>query len=684
MTHTPDSLPEESAAPAPESSLQDADERWTIPWALVEEDPAAGSAAAPLTWYDARADFTHGGITIAKPMLYAAVGRPEEPEASCIDTALPLGAPDFEGAAPVPHWSTYGGLTPVQRANYLQWLASGRTLPLRDINYAFLYFYGLERHALIDRGDPEEILRILMRLLKHYDTAPSFFSCASRLAAFLFATKGIEKLKPAWFDRLFVKRTVPLHADSISVALTWLYERGKPLPANLAFEIARQDMRCPHGAAYKADAVAFEHCFASAYTGRFGDGMMLQSAGKKHTWKYRPVNPTLQSWDHFAGLWSVTSADVASEQTQFAPLVAIWRDCAGEGAKAAVESPWVALVDEHINAEGRVLVPVRKLGALAAIPVADKSGLSLSESLAIVAAAAEAGFELLPNPRLLLRPYKWKERVALVRRPEQGHPEGEPYYLAGALLLALGTAMAEADGEVDHIEVLHVSEIVNSLIHFNDYDKHRLGVLRKRLLKYPPKLASLTRRVRAILTPEELAEVGKFLVGVAGANFHIGEEEHLALRRAYRAFNIPVGELDVLLAALVAAPGPDGKHDIHRAVLARLMRETKDFAARLGVAMQELEAADAKESRRGVWYVRSVAAAREEVPPARPDPYCDALYALVQRPDWTEADFVALGEKHGVYVEGAVRVSDAWAAEMAGEKVTRYAFTAAEEDDSRD
>lgn len=649
-------------APAHSPSLHDLDERWTIPWALLEAPPPGGGAA--LTWHGREGAFSHAGYSIARPMLYSSDGMPAEQEASCIDTTLPVGDPDGDGVPRLPHWATYAGLTPGQRANYLQWLASGRRSPLRDINYAFLYFYGLERHALIDRGDPEDILRVLMGLLKHYDGNASFFSSASRLAAFLFATKGIEKLKPAWFDRLFVKRAVPLHPDSISVALTWLFERGKPLPATLAFEIARQDLRCPHGAAYRSDITAFEAAFTKAYTDRFGEGMMLQRAEQEQTWKYRPVNPSLQSWTCFGKLWSVTSADVAAEQAQFAPLVEIWRGCLPSGETAG--SAWVTLIDKHINSEGRVQVPVRRLAGIAGVAVAEGDSATLESSEEMMRSAALAGFELLPNPGILLRPLKWKERVALVRRPEPPHPEGESYYRAGALLLALGAAMGEVDGVVDQVEVLHVSEIVNSLYHFNDYDKHRLGVLRKRLLRFPPRLASLTRRVRAVLSVEELVEVARFLAGVAGANFHVDEDELRALRRACRTFGIGRPVLEGLLSTLLGPPGPDGRHSVHEETLARYMCETKDFAIRLGVAMQEIEIAPAGAGERGVWYVRRSNDATVEAPALKSDPYRDALYALLLRPDWTEADLIVIGEQHGMFVPGAVRGSDDWVAEVGG------------------
>lgn len=643
---------------------QNLDERWTVPWAMVEGEVPPGEAV--LYWCGDDSVLELEGYSIPKPLVYTAEGRPAEPEASCIDMTLEIGTADFDCAPPIGHWSSYASLTPMQRANYLQWLASGASGSLRDINYAFLYFYGLERHALIDKGDPERVLRVLMHLLKHYEGNPSFFSSASRLAAFLFATKGIEKLKPAWFKRLFAPRGVPLHHDSLAVALTWLHERKKPLPAALAFEVARQDIRCPQGGAYRGDLAGFRSRFEAEYTTRFGEGMTIQSAEAKRTWKYRPVNPSLQSWEHFAKLWSVTAPDVMGAADQFTPLVELWKSCDDSDAPP---NPWESLVTEYANAEGRILVPVVKAATAAGVTLGKSKELLLTESLAIVAAAGAAGYGLVPEPSLLLGPYRRDERVVLIRQAEEPTPDSERYYLAGALLLSLGAAMAEIDGEVDHIEVLHLSEIVNSLYHFNDYDKHRLGVLRKRLLKHPPKLSGLTRRLRAILNEEERIEAGVFLAGVAGANFSIGEEERRALRRAWRAFALPIGSLEALLEALVPTATAEGKNPVNRDALARLMRETKCFAVRLGAAMQEIEAVTGEQAgARDVWYVRKGTAGggevQEESVEVR-DPYRDGLYALLQRGDWSEAEFIALGEREGVFVKGAMLESGWWEREVA-------------------
>lgn len=638
-------------------SQHDADERWTVPWANIE----GGGGSAELVWCEETLEFH--GFTIERAQLYTAEGRPRDPEPSCIDLSLAVAS--GVGAEPVALWSGYGSLLPAQRGRYLAWLASDKKGLLEDIQYAFLYVYGLERRTLIDKADPELALRVLMRLLKHYGHDPAFFSGVSRFAAFLIATKGIEKLKPAWFARLFTPGKVPLHHDSLAAALTWLHQRKKPLSAELAFEVARQDLRCGRDGAYRADPAAFRVRFEALYRERFGEGLRLTASDRPRTWKYRPINPSLQSWEHFSTLWSVSAPDVLGEAEQFLPLLEIWSACRGEAAP----TDWERFIQSRVGAGGRILVAIGDVAEAAGLPVGPGTSLSLAESNALLRAAAEREFDLIPEPRILLRPYRRDDRVVLLRRPEATRVDGEVYYLAGALLLALGAAMAQADGEVDQLEALHVSEVVNSIIHFNEYDKQRLGVLRKRLLRRPPKLASLARRLRAVLRPEERQEAASFLISVAGANYTLGPEERRALARAWRALDMPEEALEARLSALVSGGGKEARGPVDRALLANIMRDSRDFAAHLGRAIHDmtpLEEAEAK--RRGVWYVREGVEVERAPEGAREaEPYRDALYALIKSPGWTEEAWIALAREHGVFAQGCL-LDSTWWRDVAGEE----------------
>lgn len=50
------------------------------------------------------------------------------------------------------YWPSYAEISSTARGAYLNWLAGGRKDPNADVGYVFLFFYGLERRAIIDGG----------------------------------------------------------------------------------------------------------------------------------------------------------------------------------------------------------------------------------------------------------------------------------------------------------------------------------------------------------------------------------------------------------------------------------------------------------------------------------------------------------------------------------------------------
>ncbi|KAF7962635.1 hypothetical protein AWV80_19445 [Cupriavidus sp. UYMU48A] len=85
----------------------------------------------------------------------AARNRLERVEPSLIDESLEIGEEADFIASRLAYYPTYEGASPDARAAYLNWLASGRRHPRAAIGYVYLFFYGLERRAVIDaRTDP--------------------------------------------------------------------------------------------------------------------------------------------------------------------------------------------------------------------------------------------------------------------------------------------------------------------------------------------------------------------------------------------------------------------------------------------------------------------------------------------------------------------------------------------------
>ena len=91
------------------------------------------------------------------------------------------------------------------------------------------------------------------------------------------------------------------------------------------------------------------------------------------------------------------------------------------------------------------------------------------------------------------------------------------------------------------------------MFRFRADEARRLGAYRSLLIRHPPKLTGLGKRLKEILKPEELGGLGEFLVGVAASNGVIDPGERRALKKAYKALGVEQSKLDELLKALESA-----------------------------------------------------------------------------------------------------------------------------------
>ncbi|HEU0165540.1 MAG TPA: TerB N-terminal domain-containing protein, partial [Thermomicrobiales bacterium] len=94
------------------------------------------------------------GYRVSGGMIYVGKSLPTQqggPEPALIDPDLRVDQhqEDTLGRG-LDYWPSYAGISPKERAGYLNWLATGRRNPVVSIGFVFLYFYGLERRFLLD------------------------------------------------------------------------------------------------------------------------------------------------------------------------------------------------------------------------------------------------------------------------------------------------------------------------------------------------------------------------------------------------------------------------------------------------------------------------------------------------------------------------------------------------------
>ena len=685
-----------------------------------------GGGRAKLAWAGSGASFQAGPFRIDNALTYFANGAPAQEEASCIDLRLPLRSPEAAAPDALGYWPRYATLSPEQRARYLAWLASGRRGPLADIGYAFLYFYGLERRALVDDADVALVLNEANRLMFAYAASRSFFGYSSRFIAFVLARVGLENLPRESFDTIF-ERTLKEYGDeTLAVALAWLQQAGAPLPAFLAYEVARNDIRASRSVVVSRVAEHFRALFDKKYAERFGGGLLLKAAARERLLEYKPASPTVAGSLPRNALPGIRIPNVLGLPGQFKPLVEMWEECIeelkpvsrrlgkdGEALtreayralpdllKAEVDHPdapaWEAFVAAHSGDGNIVFTTVADLAPLCGLEPRPK--LTPRQSGELASTAGDVGFALVPDFRVTGRGYKGDDLVALFR-PEEGHAHdpADAKYRAATLMLELGMAVAAADGTIEQEEVDLIASFLKGQFLLAPDDARRIDAYREILVKQPPALTNLAKRLQSVLTADRLEVVCQFLVGIAAANGSIDKRERATLQRFYSAFGLPVSHLDDLIARLtgpvseavevqrgLAVPGEgiparEGEpvFTLNATALQCILQETEQVAEMLGQALSESAQEDAETM--AAEAQQAIAAAGPTPSPAEPpsaaafpaypglDPrFHRVVTELLSRDAWAPEDFDALARRHNLMPAGLLEAVNTWSDEQHGD-----------------
>jgi hypothetical protein len=249
----------------------------------------------------------------------------------------------------------------------------------------------------------------------------------------------------------------------------------------------------------------------------------------------------------------------------------------------------------------------------------------------------------------------------------------------------------------------------------NEHERRRLEALRELLLKTGSDVGGLGKRLQAVLDVAGRRAIGRLLVAVAGIDGVISKGELAALRRCFRALDLPPELLEAVIEELAPSaaeapvpvvagrPAPVGERipaaraaeavvTLDRARIMSIMEETREVSMLLAEAMRaEAEHADVEpvrdlvEPRRSPSPSSSIAVATlsvaapntrgSEVAAATPAAGLPARYSsfyaeLVAKERWPHVEADALARRHGHMLSGALEAINDWAFErVAGQLV---------------
>lgn len=667
-----------------------------------------------ITWLGEGQEVQLGEWTLRDPMTYFCRGLPRDDDASCIDLELEVRR---EGGQPlvVPgYWARYRHLTPGQRAIYLDWLASGRTARLPNASYVMVYFYGLERRALIDRENRDWAMREVTRLLEQYPEEFTFGMYAGSFLGYLLAESGLKHtIPPEWLIDALHAAADSQSGRGLEVALAWALANEQKAPADWARRAAARDPRARPSVVTVRVAPQFYELFRLKYHGKLGEGIRLRAAKHPISITYSPGSPTFYT-ARGRTLPARPLANVLGIPSQFKPAIEIWNQCVEElralsrvvGAGTPVNSPagyaalppvlraqtvhpgraaWRKLVTERCGASGFALIPVAELAALMEYPAGIR--LTSKQSQALAETAQLVGMVLEPDFRRTGRAYG-PDDVAVLYPSDDASSSAE--YGAAALALELGLALAGADSEVHGAEVCEARRCVDAAHPLDPAAVRRLEALQTLLSEHPPTLTWLSPRLRDL---PGAAELPSMLVAVAAADGVADQREVVFLRKAGRLLGLDASGTEALVRELVrragepvdtasrGAPGrrPEGPiveavldHDRLREVLAATRGVAQVLAEALREEEPEAPEPPAESKPRAAVPVSIIETEATETSVAVQFEGLEARYQpllaeLITRETWSLTEFEGVVRRHGHFPAGALAVINDWADEYLGD-----------------
>ncbi|ANJ54847.1 Tellurite resistance protein TerB [Pseudomonas silesiensis] len=525
--------------------------------------PDASKQKSDTRWVPADESVSVAGFSLPGGMLYvgSALGRYDAQEPSLLNPKLRIAKSyvDIEERL-MSYWPSFHSISPEARRAYLQWLEGGRRDPLADTGYVFLFFYGLERRALVDAvSDPQVkaeiplIVKEVQRLLDIYGDNRSFRGYAEGFLDYL----GNQTLDPNLYlgpppGAVAYGYEMPL---PLRIGLGQHAANKRPLDANWALAWALADpnisKRTPVTRCKEVFAALFKLKYASAHP----TGLMLAQNKTKLKASYRPASAVLM-----APLLNVGDLpDVMATSGTRKSLQLLMELCTSE---LEPYSRYLGRNPESAEAlEGLLQLPVTLWPATARTELEElqskigddlivmsfgelagrlKSAGALSRDKVLALARALESLHIGMEPDVLAgsRTPKAEDRIALfVTQPEDGSLRASAAYNAASVTLDLASSVASADGDTSNEEVSLLAQHIDSWSHLSVAHRKRLKAHLQIQIQQPPTLASLKKKLNP-LTVEAKRTIASFLAHLAQADGIVSPAEVKLLERVYKALQL--------------------------------------------------------------------------------------------------------------------------------------------------
>ncbi len=562
----------------------------SVPAGIAVTERPVGNArrhrmAETAKWVGPQERVRVGRAEIASGLFYLGEWLPVAGAATdqyAINPALPVASsgPDIEGRS-MPYWPSYAQISPAARRAFLDWMSGGRRDPAYGIGLVFIFFYGLEHRAFVERGDDTALLiREVERLLTIYGANNSFHG---------YATSFLNMARIQSGARLPVVPLSPERVGGSGMDLpTRLYlgERLAASPVLLGGDALRWVLAMPDTYLRTPAVRCFEEfveLWLVRFAQRYPTGVPVNAKAAISLW-YRGASSAFEVEVHGA---HERHPDVSALTKPLDALQALVAECTDEldafsrlvGRKPALRNTMVAAallpddlrrrptlaavidfrrqVETLMGAQGRGSSTAQIVFEMAGIEVPADGRISGASADDLGRALDAIGVAIEPDRRYGSSVPRADEQVFVFRAPGGGPVDAaRPAFRSTRAQVEVAVLAADADGEASFEELQRTIARIRAASDLSGVEQARLIAFAVTTFNSPPKRARVMRKLAEVGESERQA-IADAALAVVGGNPNLDVGEVKFLERLHKSLGLPKEALYQGLHQAAAAPSDE-------------------------------------------------------------------------------------------------------------------------------
>lgn len=516
-------------------------------------------------WVPSGKNVQINGLSIYGGMFYLGTKRQYlslSNEPSYIDIALKISNRKVDQAERLMgYWPSYSQISPEARRAYLDWLVGGKCNPTADIGYVFLFFYGLERRALIDaqtdlqaKKEIPEIINEVNRLLSIYGSNNSFKGYASRFIDYvsldITVAQSYLKKPPKVFDNPY---ELPL---SYRIAFGQLVIDKYPLPVDWALAWVLIDRNISKRTPVTRCADYFAILFKQNYQTVYGDGFVLSPNRTKLKITYFPASSAI-SRNLSKNINDLPDVSVVSKHIkklqelvdQTTEQLEPYSRYLGRNPDSVSTSDIILFLPINLWSEKLIAVieEFKEKASQNSLTMELKTflmkldcnvSLSRNQFVELVRNLENVGLGIEPDILIGSKVPKPNELIVLFKiKNANVNSRTEPAYNVANITLDLASTLALAEGEISEIKLQLLKQKIESWKYFSSEQHERLKAILQLKIKQPSSLVSLKKKLE-LLSVEDRKSITQLLVQLAQVDGVVKPAEVKILEQIYGALQL--------------------------------------------------------------------------------------------------------------------------------------------------